>query len=216
MKNILTGLFIFTCCSHLILHATVPATPYLISDSGIEARKKAETEYNALSKRGWTISEGNMLEALVLNWEKRLAKDMDGLNVYMIAYGNATASTIQDAEAEALQKAREQISGPMIMYFQSWNMAAQSKGDITEEEATSIRNSVNASEKTIKQAFSDLEILPDLNMHREQRRGVEVHIRIVHSQMELRQLAKEIIAAELEKSVGWDREKSFRLMTYPK
>ncbi len=216
MKTILTGLFIFTCCTHLILYATVPATPYLLSDSGAEARKKAETEYNALHKRGWAVSEGILLEALVLNWEKRLAKDVDGLNVYMIAYGNATASTIQDAEAEALQKAREQISGPMIMYFQSWNMAAQSKGDITEEEATAIRNSVNASEKTIKQAFSDLEILPDLNMHREQRRGFEVHIRIVHSQMELRQLAKEIIAAELEKSAGWDREKSFRLMTYPK
>ncbi len=216
MKTILTGLFILIYCTSLVLYATAPAAPHLLSDSENEARKKAETEYNALSKRGWTINEGNMLEALVLNWEKRLAKDVDGLNVYMIAYGNATASTIQDAEAEALQKARGQISGPMIMYFQSWNMAAKSKGDITEEESTAIRNAVNESEKAIKQTFIGLGITPDLIMHREQRRGFEVHIRIVHPQLELRQMAKEIIAAELERSVGWNKEKSFILMTYPK
>ncbi len=212
----MTGLFIMIFLTSRVLCAIVPATPHLFSDSDNEARKKAETEYNALSKRGWSVSEGNMMEALVLNWGKRLAKDEDGLNIYVIAYGNATASTIQDAEAEALQKAREQISGPMVMYFQSWNMAAQSKGDITEEEATTIRNAVNESEKAIKQAFIDLDILPDLNMHREQRRGFEVHIRIVYPQLELRQLAKEIIAAELEQSVGWNKEKSIRLMTYPK
>lgn len=181
-----------------------------------EAHKKAETEYNALSKRGWAVKEGSLRDALVQNWEKRLVKDENGLNVYMIAYGNATSSSLEEAEADALQKAREQISGPMVMYFQSWNMAAGSKGDISEEEATAIRNAVNASEHAIRQAFIDLAIPPNLNMHREQRRGYEVHIRIVHPQPELRQMAMEIIAAELERSAGWDQEKSFRLMTYEK
>jgi hypothetical protein len=210
------GLFLLICFSTLTLNAIMPLTSHHAFDADAEARKKAETEYSALSKRGWVVSEGNLLDVLILNWEKRLAKDEEGLNVYMIAYGNATASSIQDAEEEALMKAREQISGPMIMYFQSWNMAAQSKGDVTAEEAMAIRNAVNTTEKDIKQAFIDLEIIPDLNMYREQRRGFEVHIRIVHPQMELRQLAKEIIATELAKTAGWDKEKSFRLMTYPK
>ena len=186
------------------------------SQTGQEARKKAETEYNSLSKRSWSVQEGDFQEALLQNWEKRLLKDENDLNVYMIAYGNASASTVEEAEAQALQKAREQISGPMIMYFQSWNMAAESKKDITGEEAVAIRDAVNAVESAIRKVFVDLDILPGLTMYREQRKGYEVHVRIVFPQLTLRQMAKEVIAEELERTAGWSQQKSFELMDYPK
>ena len=181
-----------------------------------EARKRAETEYNALSRRGWEVSGSDMLTALVTNWEKRLAKDEYGVNKYVIAYGNDMADELADAEAGALHKAREQIAGPMIMYFQSWNMAMEGKGEITANEALAVRDAVNATEKAIRQAYCDLNIPADLSMSRLQRGRYEAHIRIVYSQMELRQLAKEIIAAELQRNCGWDKAQAFRVMEYPK
>ena len=186
------------------------------ADVSAEARKKAETEYNALSRRGWVVGSGDMLEALLQSWEKRLAKDENDVNVYVIAYGNATASELAAAEAEALKKAREQIAGPLIMYFQSWNMAMEGKGSITSEEAAAVRDAVNAAEDVIRQAYLDLDIPVDISMHRQQRSKYEVHIRLVYPQMELRSMAKEIIASGLQRDVGWDKEKAFKVMAYPK
>lgn len=186
------------------------------ADVTAEARKKAETEYNALSRRGWVVGSGDMLETLVQSWEKRLAKDDNDINVYVIAYGNATASDLAAAEAEALKKAREQIAGPLIMYFQSWNMAMEGKGDITSEEASAVRNAINVAEDVIRQEYLDLDIPAVISMHRQQRNKYEVHVRLVYPQMELRDKAKEIIASGLQRDVGWDKEKAFRMMAYPK
>lgn len=204
---------VFVCIGMFCINWSAVAAS---ADESEEARKKAETEYKALSRKGWVVANGDMLEALVQNWEKRLAKDGNDIHVYVIAYGHATASDLAVAEDQALQEAREQIAGPMILYFHSWNNARESQEEITTEEAAAVRDAVNGSEDAIRQAYLDLNIPADLSMSRQQRSKHEVRIRLVYPQMELRKMAKEIIATRLQQEVGWDKERSFWVMTYPK
>jgi hypothetical protein len=206
----------------LFLFSAVLALPCALqaqkprSETDARALERAATELKSLGGRGWEGAGGELKSMLEESWKMRLEEDENGLNRYMIAYANASAPDAEQALLEAVEKAREQMAGPMIMYFQSWNMAMQAQGKLTAEEAAAVEKAVNDSQDRITRAFIALQMAPAMQMVRTRRNAVEAHVRILHNQLALRELAREIIAERLMEKEAWSREVSLERLTYPK
>ena len=186
------------------------------SDKDTQAERRAEREHQALERRGWNTDDNDLYEALLRSWTKQLEEDENGVKVYVIGYGNVTAPTLDEAREKALKEAVDHFPGLMMMYFQSWNMAARMEGTLSDEEGEQVRQAVNDSEKAITKAIHALDLQPTLYMHRERRNAMEAHIRVLTRQMELRRIVMGIIAEELVDTHGWDHEDAIRKLTYRK
>jgi hypothetical protein len=185
-------------------------------DNETQAERRAKSEFQSLERRGWISDRGDLYESLLCSWNKQLMEDENGIKVHVIGYGSGSASSPEEAEKQALQKAYDHFPGLMVMYFQSWNMASQMDGSLNNEEAEAIKKAINASEAAITKAYLALEMPPTLNIRRERRNSWEVNVRVLYSQMKLRDIARDIIADELVQKEGWSRDLAIRRLTYKK
>lgn len=199
-------LFFLLCSGPLFLFAQ--------TDAEFKARDQAETEFSTLNRRGWEAYQGDLKEMLLDAWTCHYIKDENDEFVHVRSYGSGSGSTPQEAVEEAVRNAREFVSGPITLYFQSWNADKRYQGQITEEEASIIRSAINDAEEQIRHAIVELETAPQLAMFQERRNRYRARARIYYNQPELRDFVRNIIADQLMESVGWPREKSIPMLTY--
>ncbi len=209
MKNdhILTVFLILLLCSS-------PLFLFAQTDVESDARNQAETEFSTLNRRGWEAYEGDLKEMLLEAWTCHYIKDENDEFVHVRSYGSGSGSTPQEAVEEAIMNAREFVSGPITLYFQSWNADKRYQGQITEEEASIIRSAINDAEEQIRHAILELETAPQLAMFQERRNRYRARARIYYNQPGLRDVVRNIIADQLMESAGWPREKSIPMLTY--
>ncbi len=209
IRYTLTGAVLLALLWVMPLYAQKPR-----SETDAAAIKRAENEFSGFSRNGWTGMGGDLMDMLAESWKNRLEETATGERAYVYAFGDGSSATPEEAYNMALEKARKQIAGPMVMYFQAWNMSKQGKKEITEEEAGIIRNAINDCQEKISQAYMRLNMEPGLVMTRQRRSNHEVHLRILHNQEALRRIARDIIVAELKARHGWSEEKSIRMLTH--
>ncbi len=207
MKKILVSTIMFLLCM----------IPYLMAqqDTETQALERAEREFNTLSGRGWEASTGDLLQMLENGWKLHYELDEQGEHVYVRTYGSGRDQDKEAAAREAIDKAREYVSGPMVLYFQTWNASQRMKEEISEEDAHIIRDVVSDIHDLIFEQVSALEVEPQVVITRPGRRNtVEATVRIYYNQLELREFIRNLIVDELMKTTEWTREEAVVKLTY--
>lgn len=200
----------------LLLCSALPAfAEESASETETKARATAATEYRALSRRGWLASNGDMEAMLEKTWSDQYEENEHGQRLRIIAYGNGSGATLEEAESAAMRKALNQIPGLLQLYFQTWNAARRAQGDRTPEEASLIEQAVNGIEAQLASAVDELQLTPTLNLFRERRGRYSVTVRVLHDQFELRTISRNLIVGVLVRDHGWDEQRAIELLTFP-
>ena len=185
------------------------------SQTEAKALSKAATEYRTLSRRDWQANNGDMEAMLQKTWKDQYEENEHGQRLRIIAYGNGSGATLEEAESEAMRKALDQIPGLFLLYFQSWNAALRAQGQRTQEEAQAVEQAVNSIGAQLAAAVGELQLTPTLNIFRERRGRYNVTVRVLHDQFELRSISRSLIVEVLMRDHGWDEQRAIELLTFP-
>ena len=184
-------------------------------DTDSQAMERAEREYNTLSNRGWEAYHGDLRQMLEYGWKLHFELDEKGEHVYVRTYGGGRNQDKEAAISEAIEKAREFVSNPMVLYFQTWNANKRMKGDISTEDSHLIRDVISDIHDKIYENVSALEVEPQVVITRPGRRNThEATVRIYYNQLELREFVRNLIVDELLTKTSWSREEAIARLTY--
>jgi len=178
-----------------------------------KANRNAELEIKNLPKKGWEVNRPDIsFEDMLRNaWKLKFA--MDGQTpVYIYTFGNGSGKTKEEAFTKASTKAKAQLPGLILMYYNMWNMAVE----IPQKEKDLIAAAISKSENKIPDQLEILNHKPMVNMFRVKGSKTEIHLRYYYSQMKCREIARELIMTELEKTSDWSRKKMISVLTYDK
>jgi len=179
-----------------------------------KAKKNAALEIKNLPPKGWKVNRPDMSFEDMMNkaWKLKFSMFNDDTPLHVYTFGNGSAKTAEDAFNKASSKAQAQLPGLTLLYFTTWNMAAE----ISDDEKSKIEAAINDAEKNINNTLTDLGIDPFVNMIREKGSKITVHLRYYYPQMEVREITRKLIMKELEKTTDWSSEKMTKLLTYEK
>lgn len=184
-------------------------------DTEAQALERAEREFNALSGRGWEASTGDLRQMLENGWKLHYELDEQGEHVYVRTYGGGRNQDKEAAIREAIDKAREFVSNPMVLYFQTWNANKRMKGEISTEDSHIIRDVISDIHDLIYEQVSGLEVEPQVVITRPGRRNTtEATVRVYYNQLELREFVRNLIVDEIMKTTEWTREEAVAKLTY--
>lgn len=179
-----------------------------------KAIRNAELEIKNLPKKGWKSNRSDMSFEQMFNkaWILKFSMINSKTPTYIYTFGNATAKTADDAYAKAEKKAKAQLPGLILMYFNMWNMAS----DLPQDEKDIIQSAIGKSEGSITKALESLKIEPLINIIRPKGSKTEIHLRYYYPQMASRNIAKNLIIKELSKTTDWSKSKMNSVLTYEK
>ncbi len=188
------------------------ALPELSSKQEQKANKNADLEIKNLPKKGWMVNRTDITfdEMMHQAWRMKFAMLDPKTPYYIYTFGNGKGNTIEAAIDKASRKAKAQLPGLILMYFNMWNMAS----DIPQEEKDKISTAIGKAESQINKQLESLDIQPFVNMTRDRKGKADVHLRYYYPQMKVRGIARKIIMNELSKSTKWTKDKMLKSLTY--
>lgn len=164
-----------------------------------KAIKVARKEAKTLAKEGWIVPPGAVPIAKQLDKSYKMYYEYEsnGLPKYIISSSSSVGSTYDAARMKAINNAKIEIAGLIETEVTSLTEDTLSNNQITQEEATSISNAVQASKTLVAQKLG--RIIPVVDCYRAVGDGnVEAHIRLAYNSIMALEAAKEVIQAELK------------------
>ncbi len=197
----------------LLLGSTLQAqtlSPKLLE----KAKKNAGLEIKNLPPKGWEVNRSDISFSDMMNeaWKLKFSMYNEDTPMHIYTFGNGSGKTAEEAYKKASSKALAQLPGLTLLYFSTWNMAAK----ISEEERSKISLAINNAEKSINKSLINMGIDPFVNMIKRKGSKTTIHLRYYYPQMKVRDIARNLIMKELEKTSDWSNEKMIKLLTYEK
>ncbi|MFB6340071.1 hypothetical protein ACE1ET_00030 [Saccharicrinis sp. FJH62] len=207
MKPLLTILLALFCLNGI-------AQNFTLSDSGLKkAEKKAAAEAVMYGKKGFVCKDGGDLKQSLLDFYREAnLVDEKKIPKYIWGMGISKASTEDDAYKGAYKDAIDNVPGVMITYFQMWTMASKA----TEEEKEKVQKAIENAKKAIQKACESQKYDVKVYLVSEKSNAVQVHVRTLADQNNMKEVARKEIMKELQKLTNWDEPKMRALLTFEK
>lgn len=179
-----------------------------------KANINAELEIKMLPKKGWVVNRSDITfeEMMHQAWRMKFAMIDSKTPQYIYTFGNGKGKTSEEAFDRSSKKAKAQLPGLILLYYNMWNMAS----DIPQEEKDKISTAIEKSESKIAEQLESLETEPFVNMTRNKNGKTEIHLRYYYPQIKTRDTAMKLIINELSKTTDWSKEKMISVLTYDK
>jgi len=163
------------------------------------ASKAARKEAKALKKQGWQVAPGQ------LPLEKQLDKsysmyyeyEENGLPKYMVGDAMSPGATYDAAKMQAIELAKTNLAGLIQTEVTALTESTVANDQMTQEQATSIVRTVQASKNLIVQHLG--RTVPVIECYRVlPNKTVEVRVSLTYNARMAIEQAKEIVKAQLE------------------
>jgi len=163
------------------------------------ASKAARKEAKALKKQGWQVAPGQ------LPLEKQLDKsysmyyeyEENGLPKYMVGDAMSPGATYDAAKMQAIELAKTNLAGLIQTEVTALTESTVANDQMTQEQATSIVRTVQASKNLIVQRLG--RTVPVIECYRVlPNKTVEVRVSLTYNARMAIEQAKEIVKAQLE------------------
>lgn len=163
-----------------------------------KASKTARKEAKTLKKEGWKVAPGT------LPLEKQLDKaysmsneyEENGLPKYIIGEAMSPGATYDAARMQAIELAKTQLAGLIQTEITALTESTLGNDQMTQEQATSIANTVQASKNLIVQRLG--RTIPVMECYRVlPNKTVEVRFRLAYNAKMALEQTKEIIKSQL-------------------
>ena len=163
------------------------------------ASKAARKEAKALKKQGWQVAPGQ------LPLEKQLDKsysmyyeyEENGLPKYMVGDAMSPGATYDAAKMQAIELAKTNLAGLIQTEVTALTESTVANDQMTQEQATSIVRTVQASKNLIVQRLG--RTVPVIECYRVlPNKTVEVRVSLTYNAKMAIEQAKEIVKAQLE------------------
>ncbi|MEA1878728.1 MAG: hypothetical protein U9N86_17940 [Bacteroidota bacterium] len=179
-----------------------------------KATKNAELEIKMLPKKGWVVNRSDITfeEMMHKAWRMKFAMIDSKTPQYIYTFGNGKGKTKKEAFDKSSKKAKAQLPGLILLYYNMWNMAS----DIPQAEKDKVSTAIEKSEDQIAKQLESLQIKPFVNMTRSKNGKNEVHLRYYYPQLKTRDIARELIMDQLSKTSDWSKKKMISVLTYDK
>lgn len=164
-----------------------------------KASKAARKEAKTLAKEDWTVAPGH------LPLEKQLDKsynmyyeyEASGLPKYIIGEAMSVGGTYDAAKMQALELAKTNLAGQIQTEVTALVESTVANEQITQEQAASIVQSVQASKNLISNRLG--RVFPVVELYRKVNNNtVEVRVTIAYNSIMAIDAAKEVVKAQLE------------------
>ncbi len=195
--------------SVIILSAQMKLSPQKIQ----KAHKKAVAEARMYSKKGFKPYGSSLkMQLLIKNFYLDVYKENSpGERTYVWAMGMGKAKNKEKAIELSILNAKKHIAALMVMYFQSWTDASKKA---TENEKKKIKAAINKAEGKIKQVIFTRNPDEKLIFTKEHHGQFQVASRVLYKQLPLRNLSRNQIIKELQKTTNWSENKMNQLLHF--
>lgn len=185
----------------------------LSQSSQKRAEKKASAEAAMYIKKGFVTKDGSDLKNNLLEFYKTAYRaDENKVPEYIWGMGTRKGSNEEEAQALALKDAIEAVPGLIETYFQMWTMAS----DASQEEKDKISSAIGKVSPAINEVCLNAPHKITTYLVNSNGKKIQVHIRTLTNQLEVRSMARKEIMKELKKTTDWDEVKMMRLLTFDK
>lgn len=164
-----------------------------------KASKAAQKEAKNLTKKGWLVAPGHLPieKQLDRSYNMYYEYEANGLPKYIIGEAMSVGATYDAAKTQALELAKTNLAGQIQTEVTALVESTVANEQITQEQATSIIRSVQASKNLISNRLG--RVFPVVELYREVNKNtVEVRVTIAYNSIMAIDAAKEVIKAQLE------------------
>jgi predicted methyltransferase len=190
------------------------AQNFSLKESGKKkALKKSKAEAAMYVKKGFQTKDGSDMEQNLLDFYNEVyMTDQKNVPKYVWGMGLAKAETEQEAYEKAYKDAIEEVPGLMITYFQMWTMTSGANQD----EQSKIQKAIEDASKAIASVCEGLKYDVVVYLINPKDSQIQVHLRTLTPQKNVKDMVRNEIKKELKKSTDWSDEKMTNLLTFEK
>lgn len=161
--------------------------------------KSAESEAKRLEKEGYYVPPGAVPLAMGLaeSYKYQVQKDDNGYPKYITGEAAAIGGTKIAAKNQAMEAAKLELAGKIESNIAALTEQSIANEQLTQEEATSITETVTAAKNIISQKLGRIIVL--FEAYKDMGRNVESLVRIAYNQEMALEVTKEAIRDDLRK-----------------
>ena len=176
--------------------------------------KKANKEAKAKKKEGFYVAPGALpMEMQLENSYKKQAEINDNNEKkYIVANVSTVGETQIAAKMQAIESGKIELAGLINTQVAAYIKSSISNSGLNTEEATSVTQTVSASQNLIAQELG--RVIPLSEMYKKIGKNIEVNISLAYNEATAFDIAKKVIRKSLEEETKIAHEKLEGLMNF--